>query len=238
MPVPKLFLFDVDQTLLSTMGGDRKALDMAFQELYRIAGGFDGIGFSGRMDLVIVGEAFGRWRIDQDHGPEAMVAFKEAYLAHLRTVLDGWDKGRVYPGVRALLRALAERVDVDLGLATGNFREAAFIKLKKYGLDHFFDEGGFGGDFEKRTQVVAEAIARCQARTGREYAGDDIYVIGDSPSDVTAGQANGVRSVAVATGSLSMEELKVYNPTYLFPDLSNTEEVLTRLLGPGPYKEG
>ena len=127
---------------------------------------------------------------------------------------------------------------MDLGLATGNFREAAFIKLKKYGLDHFFDDGGFGGDFEERTQVVAEAIARCQRRTGREYAGDDICVIGDSPSDVTAGQANGVRTVAVATGSLSAEELKALNPTYLFPDLSDTEEVLTRLLGPGPYKEG
>ena len=236
--MPKLILFDVDQTLLSTIGGDRKALDMAFQELYGIAGGFDGIGFAGRMDLMIVGEVFGRWGIDQSHGPEAMAAFKEAYLAHLRTVLDGWDKGLVYPGVRALLRALAGRVDVDLGLATGNFREAAFIKLEKYGLDHFFDDGGFGGDFENRTQVVAEAISRCQCRTGREYARDEIFVIGDSRSDVTAGQANGVRTVAVATGSLSEEELKAFNPTYLFTDLSDTEDVLTRLLGPEPCNEG
>ena len=85
---------------------------------------------------------------------------------------------------------------------------------------------------------MAEAIFRCQSRTGREYARDDIFVIGDSRSDVTAGQANGVRTVAVATGSLSEDELKAFNPTYLFTDLSHTGDVLTRLLGAEPCNEG
>ena len=48
----------------------------------------------------------------------------------------------------------------------------------------------------------------------------------------------GVQTVAVATGSLSAEELKAFNPTYLFPDLSDTEDVLARLLGPKPCNEG
>ena len=42
----KLLLFDVDQTILSTRGGDRKALNIAFQELFGIPDGFEAIDFA------------------------------------------------------------------------------------------------------------------------------------------------------------------------------------------------
>ncbi len=229
----KLLLFDVDQTILSTRGADRRALDMAFEELFGIPDGFADIQFAGRMDLAIVGDALRKWGIDHTRGPGTMARFKDAYLERFEAVLGSWTEGIEFPGVRQLLKSLDRREDVALGLATGNFRESAFLKLRKYGFDRFFSEGGFGGDSEERRQVVSLAIQRCQARTGAKYARNDIYVIGDSPSDVLAGRANGIRTVAVATGYYSLEELRNHDPTYLFPDLSDTAAFLAKVLPSG-----
>ena len=42
---------------------------------------------------------------------------------------------------------------------------------------------------------------------------------------------NGVITLAVATGFYSAEDLAKLNPDYVLPDLSNTEAVLSLLLG-------
>ena len=224
----RLIIFDVDQTLLSTRGGDRKALNTAFRELYGIDDAFEGVGFGGRMDLSIMAEVY---RINEvAEGDRSLDEFKPRYFKHLARILPEWQDGIVCPGVRELLKVLDSNEDVQLGLATGNFREAAFIKLQRYGLDGFFREGGFGGDHPQRPEVVADAIAKCQALVGTSYERSNIFVIGDSISDVKAGQANGINSVAVATGHYDTQELASLNPTYIFPDLSDTAKVLEALL--------
>ena len=225
----RLILFDVDQTLLSTRGGDRKALNTAFSELYEIEDAFEGVGFGGRMDLSIMTEVY---RINNvPDGDRNMDEFKTIYFERLAQVLPVWDNGIVYPGVRELLRALEPEGGVQLGLATGNFREAAFIKLRRYGLDGYFVEGGFGGDHPERPEVVADAISKCQEIVGKVYERSEIFVIGDSISDVKAGQANGINSVAVATGHYDTQKLASLHPTHVFQDLSDTERVLKAILG-------
>ena len=81
-----------------------------------------------------------------------------------------------------------------------------------------------------RTEVVADAIAKCQAISGRVYDPGEIFLIGDSPSDVEAGKANGINTVAVATGHYDIAKLKSLGPTFVFEDLSDTEKVLEALL--------
>lgn len=225
----RLILLDVDQTLISTRGGDRKALNTAFRELYAIEDAFEGVGFGGRMDLSIMAEVYRITGVPQSD--RNLEAFKELYFEHLEQILPGWDKGIVYPGIRELLAALASATGVQMGLATGNFRESAFIKLRRYGLDSYFREGGFGGDHPERPEVVADAIAKCQALSGRVYERDEVFVIGDSISDVEAGLANGIKSVAVATGHYDVDALKKLGPTHVFRDLSDTDKVLSVLLG-------
>ena len=224
----RLILFDVDQTLLSTRGGDRKALNTAFSELYGIEDAFEGVGFGGRMDLSIMAEVY---RINNvAEGDRRLEDFKAIYFEHLARILPEWDSGIVYPGVRELLGTLESEEEVQLGLATGNFREAAFIKLRRYGLDGYFLEGGFGGDHPERPEVVADAITKCQALSGAVYERNEIFVIGDSISDVEAGQANGINSIAVATGHYDTQKLASLNPTHVFQDLSDTKNVLKVLL--------
>lgn len=112
----KMLLFDVDQTLLSTKGGDRKALDIAFHQLFGIADAFGDISFAGRMDMDILGEAFRRWGIDRAEASDTMTRFQETYVRLLEKILPGWTEGHAYPGVRQLLETLSRREDVYLGL--------------------------------------------------------------------------------------------------------------------------
>ncbi len=229
----RLILFDVDLTLVDTTECNLLAFNSAFEQVHGIPDAFDLTVFDGGLDLPLMTEMYRKWGITQ---PDSMTfpdlsEFTTVYFDHLAKGLENWTEGYECPGARELLEALVREPGVQLGLETGNFREAAFIKLRKFGLDVFFEEGGFGGDWTTRMEVVADAIAKCQALVGTIYERSNIFVIGDSISDVKAGQANGIYSVAVATGHYDTQKLGALNPTYVFPDLSDTAKVLEALLG-------
>ena len=233
----RLVLFDIDQTLVSIGGGNRpqlQALNIAFEQIYGIPNAFEDVAFTGGMDLPLMIEVYRKWGMMTGGSEDIpdMSDFKATYFEHLTDLLETWNEGVLCPGVVDLLEALALNPAVQLGLETGNFREAAFIKLRRYGLDVFFEDGGFGGDCTERRQVVAAAIASCQRVSGRTYSPEDVILVGDSPSDLEAGNANGVRTLAVATGFYSVDDLAKLNPSYVLPDLSDTERVLALLLGP------
>lgn len=228
----RLILFDVDQTLVSLSGSSGQALDSAFEEVHGIPEASAGMIPPGSLDLPLMKEMYVKWKLTPND-PEAvpdLADFKPAYFRHLTRLLATWTDGEICPGVPALLEALSSEPDVQLGLETGNFRESAFIKLRKFGLDSYFQDGGFGGEHMDRTEVVASAIAACQKRSGRTYSGDQIFIVGDTPSDIHAGHANHVQTLAVATGQYTADELCEHRPDHLLQDLSDTAGVIELLL--------
>ena len=229
----RLVLFDVDLTLIATTGCNLLALNSAFDQLHGIPDAFNDVVFGGGLDLPLMTEMYRKWGLTKGNPDELpdLSEFKAVYFDHLVRRLEAWTDGYMCPGTKELLEALGREPGVQLGLETGNFREAAFIKLRRFGLDTFFEEGGFGGDWMTRTEVVADAIAKCQAISGRVYDPGEIFLIGDSPSDVEAGKANGINTVAVATGHCDTENLQALGPTFVFEDLSDTKKVLDVLLG-------
>ena len=230
----ELVLFDIDHTLINCGSLPQlRALNTAFQQVYSIRNAFDEVTFTGGLALPLLMEAFRKWSLTGDDGelPPNITAFKQAYLHNLGKFLEDWTAGGTCPGVLPLLKALALNPQVQLGLETGNFREEAYVKLRRYGLDQFFEAGGFGGDHFERPQLVASAIADCQRRSGKTYGPDSVVLVGDSPADIESGKANGIRTVAVATGSFSPQELSQYNPDHILDDLSDTDRVLRLLLG-------
>ena len=228
----RLVLFDVDLTLIATTEYNLLSLNSAFEQVHGIPDAFNDVVFGGGLDLPLMTEMFRKWGLTKGNPNKLpdLSEFKAVYFDHLVRRLETWTDGFICPGARDLLEALAREPGVQMGLETGNFREAAFIKLRRFGLDTFFEEGGFGGDWMTRTEVVADAIAKCQALSGRVYDPGEIFLIGDSPSDVEAGKANGINTVAVATGRCNTETLRALGPTFVFEDLSDTEKVLEALL--------
>src|SRR5438552_19082305 len=103
----------------------------------------------------------------------------------------------VLPGVRELLDVLADRDDVYLALLTGNYEEAARLKLEYFDLWRYFPCGAFGDDAPDRNGLLPRAIARVRECGGPEVAPEDVVVIGDTPLDVACAAAGGARSSPV-----------------------------------------
>ena len=231
-----IILFDVDQTLLWSGGAGSLAMRRAFHRLYGVEDGFRRVEFSGRTDWSILRAALrGALRQHEVVGGKGdgaflreLARFQEAYYPLLDETLREVEGGRVLPGVAELLAALEPRDGVRLGLETGNFRRAALMKLRYFGLDGYLSEGGFGDDAEERNDVVGIAIDR--VASGRP--GAPVWVVGDTPLDIDAAHANGARAFGVATGAHSIEELHAAGAEVVLEDLSDTEAALAALLDP------
>ncbi|GAB4322492.1 MAG: HAD family hydrolase [Dehalococcoidia bacterium] len=224
----RLLLFDVDLTLIRTGGAGRVAMRRAFRRVYGDAAALDGIHFDGRTDRAIFNEAIARQGAAGNEVPRAYELVTAAYLDELpRGLCD--TEGVVLPGVNELLRILATRPAVT-GLATGNFRRGAELKLGHYGLWDKFAGGGFGDDSEVRAEVVLAAIHALGAVAATSVAPADAVVIGDTPHDVDAALAVGARAVAVATGSFTVEELRAAGAHLVLPDFADAAAAADLLL--------
>jgi len=229
--VDRIILFDVDQTLLYSGGAGSRAMAKAFLELYGIEDGFGRVEFSGRTDSSILQQALRQHGLldgDDAWFETERKRFQGTYYRLLEPTLEEVTGGTVMPGVPALLARLSEEPGVRQGLATGNFREAAFIKLRYFQLDGHLDEGGFGEDALDRGEMVGVAIERLA--NGSAPDPRSVWIVGDTPLDIAAAQANGARSLGVGTGSSSAEELRSIGADVSLDDLSDLDAVLSALL--------
>jgi phosphoglycolate phosphatase-like HAD superfamily hydrolase len=216
-------LFDIDGTLIHTRGAGMAALREGLREAFGIAEPTDQVAVHGRTDRGITRDLFRHHAINDL--PEHWEKFREAYLRVLPRTLSQ-RPGTVLPGVVALLERLSARDDLVLGLLTGNTREGARLKLAHFGLDHFFDFGGFGDNHLERNDVAREALAAVTNRLNGTVDLARVWVIGDTPIDVSCGRAIGAQTIAVATGNHTWDELAAAGPDHLLPDFSDQGPVL------------
>jgi phosphoglycolate phosphatase len=198
----------------------------AFEDLYGIRDAFTGVPFNGRTDAWILSQAVARHGVDISE----LQKFKPLYLEYLAEELHrpGPRKG-VMPGVRDLLDALASRSDVYLALLTGNFAEGARLKLEHFDLWRYFECGAFGDTVHERNELLSDALARVEACSGLRTHPARSIVIGDTPLDVGVAVAGGARSIAVATGSHTSEQLLASGADVVFENLTDLEKVLAVL---------
>jgi phosphoglycolate phosphatase-like HAD superfamily hydrolase len=134
-------------------------------------------------------------------------------------------QGRVLDNVREILEYLqAERPDVRSYLLTGNTRRGARAKLTYYDLFDFFPDGAFAEDTGERSGIASRALEL--ARKAGPVGEETIFVIGDTPHDIECAKAIGAKTIAVATGGYSVEELAPLKPWRLFDTLPPPEEFL------------
>ena len=228
--VKKLFLFDIDGTLLLTGRAGECALRLAFKERFGVEDDLSSISFAGSTDGAIARQMFGAHAIPPT--PENIADLFDGYVHHLALELPRRE-GKVLPGIVGLLEALHQREDIVLGLLTGNIERGAELKLSHYGVWDFFEFGAFADDHVDRNKLGPVAHSRAVERHGISFEAGDIFVLGDTPKDIDCARAAGFVAVAIATGSCGKEELAAHRPDFLFEDLSDTQGVLVTLLGEG-----
>lgn len=125
--------------------------------------------------------------------------------------------GYVLPNVRDILESCHGRSDVRSYLLTGNTRGGARAKLTYYGLMDFFPDGAFAEDHGDRSSIARRALEL--ARRAGPVADERIFVIGDTPHDIECAKAIGARTIAVATGGYTRDELETHRPWRVFEQL-------------------
>ena len=222
----KLILFDIDGTLLLSLGAGRRALVAAMSDDFPgIGAAAEKIRFDGKTDPQIVremlharGEAADEARID---------AILERYVDFLRRELGKpGHRTDIMPGVMELLDRLEGESTALLGLLTGNVVAGAGLKLESGNIrPERFMLGAYGSDHATRAELPAIAAARAVRHFGRRPSGAEIVIIGDTPADVTCGNGVGARGIGVATGAYTTDDLTAAGAYAAFTDLSDEEGV-------------
>lgn len=227
----RLLLFDIDGTLINSSRIGRKAMGNALRQVFGTAGALETYEFAGKTDKRIV------FDLMRDAGwPEADIearfpVFVDAMAAHGEELFTP-HRIRACPGVPALLKELSARDDVFLGLLTGNLERTAPLKLRAAGIEpEMFRVAAYGSESCDRDDLIGIAVRRAANDHALSPAEQDVVVIGDTPADIRCARAGRATAVVVATGPFTAAALRRHKPDHLFQDLSQTQDVLTALLG-------
>lgn len=219
-----LILFDIDGTLIDTGGAGLEAIRLAARDLYGDRVTVPELDVRGATDAGLARDVLTAFGLKV--GPAAVGELYEAYLVRLREQLgESSFEGKVLPGVRDLL-AFLEEAGAVVGLLTGNVEAGARLKLQRFGLDHYFSFGAFGHEHTERDELGPVAVSRAEEVHQRRFSPLETVVVGDTPRDISCGHAMGARTIAVATGGFSLEQLRACDPTLAVRFLGESREIL------------
>ena len=204
--------WDLDGTLLTTSRAGVVALEDAAERVLGVRLDLTTLKTAGLTDNEIADVVIAQ----VDGASQSLrAAYLDAYADALPERLTQ-KRGHVMPHVPEIIDAARGHDGIGLGLITGNVRRCAMAKLTSYGLDPAaFEFGGFAEDGHARAEIGAAAVAR----SGGPDRWSAAYLVGDTPSDVAAGRALGLRTIAVATGGFGLAELAACEPWLAVPEL-------------------
>ena len=218
----KVWLFDIDGTLILSGGAGQAAAFAAIESDFGVPAVQDGIQFAGRTDRAITDDIFEQHNIENTETNRKV--FLNSYLQHLEEFLRS-RSGRVLAGVREVLDQLHARSDDHLGLLTGNIQAGARTKLRYFGLWDLFQFGGFGDEHASRDDVAGVALSNACEHLSHQVDPQDVIVVGDTVHDIRCAQSIGARAVAVATGGVSSSDLEAAQPDVLLDDLAPSDSL-------------
>ena len=215
------YLFDIDGTLLHCT--DAVHYFAFCDALTAVAGrplNLDGVNAHGNVDVGILRDAFTLAFIPQATWRPRLEEIRERMCRHVERNAAGF-RIEVLPAVPEILQHLRSRGKI-LGVATGNLEAIGRAKLRHAGLLDYFHFGGFSDRHEYRADVFRAAIAQAQALTSPTAC---LCVVGDTPQDIDAAQANAVDVIAVATGIYPFATLAAENPTLCLQTLKELSAI-------------
>jgi len=227
----RVFLFDVDGTLITARGAGRSALGRALEETFGTRGPIESYDFRGKTDPRIIRDLMRAAGVAEARIPARIPCCLAAYAVALAEAVGDGSRVQTLPGVVELVRALGARADLVLGLLTGNVETGARLKLAPTGLWPYFRVGAYGSDDPDRTRLPAIAAARVERLTGAPVSMAQLTIIGDTPLDVECARACGAVAVAVATGQHGFDELRACGPDLIFHDFADVPAAVVRLVG-------
>jgi len=228
----RIVLFDMDSTLVKITAAHNKALSIALAQVYGIQYVWDPRRNESQGDTqanIIRGlcRLQGLQSDVIEAGlAEAMRIKQEATLASLAADL----RPAVLPGVLPVVSALKEQGHV-LGLVSGSVSAVVRAVLERSGLQPYFPVCACGDEGVQRLDLLHLVLERAARAYGIQPSAYALTVVGDSARDILTGKEVNARTVAVATGFHSLEELARCHPDALFASLGDWRAALTAVVG-------
>jgi len=220
----KLILFDIDKTLVGEMVRDGDPWQLAFKSVYGVDCGItvSQTNTHGMTHKQIAIETLKNKGFKEDEILGKFDFFIETLEKFYEKSLEN-GKISLFPKITELLQKLYDKGYI-LGLITGNTRIIAFAKLKKAGIDKFFSIGGFGDDSQNREELIKLALNRAKEKYF-QFDDKKVFVIGDTPKDISAAKKFHLQTIGVATGIYSKQNLS--DADFVLDNLQDTEKVLS-----------
>lgn len=197
-------LFDLDGTLLDSIGGVKKSLNHVITK-------FSPSSSLTADDLIVhVGkplrDILGLLEHSHDSSLETLV---RAYLDHNQKIIPSL---KLFEGISLVLRNLSER-GFKLGIVTSKRRDSTDISVREFNLEQYFTVILTSDDSQNHKphpEPILRAIESLDSDVTKTiYVGDAIY-------DIQAARAAGCLSAAALWGTLDAEKLVNEKPSVLF----------------------
>ncbi len=209
----KLYLFDVDGTLISPGPAPRKMLNQAFVELTEKNPDLQISDVAGFTDPLIVRTGLERLGIDGVVS-NLVSEILDRYLELLASEYPDSPEPKTYSDALALVSAV-ETKGHAVGLLTGNIRGGARIKLEKFNLFRRFPFGVFGEDGHTRSDLPRVALERAWEKLGESFRFEQMVIVGDTVEDCKIAVENGAQSVIVCRRPEWRSAIEKYDPTWV-----------------------
>ena len=211
----KAVLFDLDGTLIDSVG--------AYLEIARIAAQPYGLEVTERHVRHALATGSNFWKDVVPEDSNDAQAMMKALSAHARRE---WPRvlrehGKAFAGIDRTLDAI-KRLGIRLGIVSGAQPEVLEL-LRKDGVLDRFDAIVLGADVSRR-KPDPEGIVKCLKELGVAPAAA-LYV-GDTPVDIQASRAAGVRAVAVLSGAGDSAMLSAHWPDRLISSHARLAEIV------------
>ena len=211
----KAVLFDLDGTLIDSVG--------AYVEVARIAAQPHGFEVTERhvRNALATGGNFWKGVVPEDRRDGE--ALRKSMSAH---AAREWPRllrehGKVFQGLAQTLDAM-RALGIRLGIVSGARPEVLEL-LREDGVLDRFDSIVLAADVTRR-KPDPEGIVKCLAELG--VAADAAVYVGDSPVDILASRAAGVRAVGVLTGAGDSAMLSMHWPDRLVCSHARLAEII------------
>ncbi len=218
-----LALFDIDKTLLVGSHFHYLAMEQAVKNVYGVENPGHVPDLQGMTDLQILYATLSQEGLEQKTIDEGIDECMGDMVTYFRKNVMKEHIIRL-DGVKEVLENL-KHFGVPRGLVTGNLEPIAWLKLDRIGVKDYFGFGGFGNESADRSLLVRHAVERAGNIYGT-FKKENVFVIGDTPRDILAGQKNGVKTVAVATGDFTVDELEATGADFVLQNFKDMKVIL------------
>ena len=202
------YLFDIDGTLLNTRDPVQyHAFGHAVREVFGVESSIDGVPVHGNTDIGILKAVLRRAGIPEAEIAEKIPQTVARMCAEVRANAADM-RVDVCPAIEDMLERLRNAGRL-LGIVSGNLETIGWAKVQAAGLRGYFDFGSFSDRNEMRADIFRHGLAEARRRLGRE---GEIYLVGDTPSDIRAAREVQAPIIAVATGTFTREQLLAEEP--------------------------